>query len=149
MTNEADRGYDFAVEDIRSLTVIWAALCGGVVLYTLTVFGLIVTGAVAGTLPGRAMWIAVPFVLVWMTGLIFARRSVARTLVRAVPPEQRFDKYRVFVIALLAMMEFGGLMLITVGLMTAEAGWVLAGGGAAAFLMLRARPSLDELKGES
>ena len=138
-------GYDFRVEDIRSLTIIWAALCSGVALYTLVVFGLTLTGSVEPALPGIAMTIAVPFALLWLGAITLFRRSAIRNLVAVLEPPQRFEKYRIMVITMLAMMEFGGLMMITVGLMTGEPGWVLAGGGAATFLMVRARPSIGEI----
>mgnify|MGYP001824288168 CR=1 FL=1 len=140
--------YDPAIENFHMLSVIWAALCGGVVLYTLVVFWLSFSGAVGFGLPEYVMYGAAPFGLLWLLGILFFRRRAIGTLVEQLRPEERFSHYQTMVITMLAMMEFGGLWVVTAAFMSNQPYWALVGGGAATYLMVRARPSEAEFMGE-
>ncbi|NNF14629.1 MAG: hypothetical protein HKN72_15485, partial [Gemmatimonadetes bacterium] len=47
----------------------------------------------------------------------------------------------------LALIEGGGLIVITLSIVTGVATWALVGGGAAVVVMLMARPARSELEG--
>lgn len=134
--------------DMRSLTLIWAALCGGVLGYTGIAWGLIEAGATPETsLPPSVMNFAGPVVLAWMLASLFARRWLVSRLPDEAAPEIRFQRYQTAVIVGLALIEGPGLLMVTLGLITSSSSWVLAGGGAALVLMLMAKPTEAEFGG--
>lgn len=133
-------------EGLGQLQVIWGALVGGVVLYTLLIFVLMTAGTLdIASLDPSIMNMVGAAVMVYLVGGIIVRR----TMVGAIPDDadrsDKIQRYRVAIIVPMALMESGGLIVITLGLLSGSATWVLAGGGAAAALMLMARPSADEI----
>ncbi len=129
----------------RTLQIIWAAMSAGVVTYTGVMVALILLGLV--DMPGLPPIVLTLGALVAAsilgTGLVVRRR-----LVEAIPPggtpETRFGQYQTATMIGLALMEGGGLLLITLGLLAGSPTWVLAGGGASLLMLMNARPRANE-----
>ena len=131
---------------IRQLRIVWAGMIGGTVTYTAVVYVLISTGTVEMAAFGPdVMNVVGAVVMLQMVGAVFLRRRLVAAIPDDAAPEVRQARYGSATIIALALMEGGGLLLITFGMMTGAATWVLAGGGAAAVLMLFARPSEEEI----
>ena len=131
---------------VRQLRIVWAAMIGGTVAYTAVVYVLLSTGTVDMAVFGRdVMNVVGAVVMLQMVGAVVLRRRLLSGIPRHAEPEVRKARYTSATITALGLMEGGGLLLITFGMMTGAATWVLAGGGAAAVLMLFSRPSEDEL----
>jgi len=131
---------------LRTLQIIWVALVGGVVTYTAVVFGLLRTGAAPeASLDASIMNLIGAGVLAYMIGGVFVRRAMVERIPRDASPEARMAAYQTAVIVGLALSESGGLILVTLGLLSGTSTWVLAGGASAAVLMFMARPTGDEI----
>ena len=83
--------------------------------------------------------------MLYMAGGVFIRRLMISKIPTQAPAQERLSSYRTASIVALALMESGGLIVITLGLLSGAATWVLAGGGAAAVLMFLARPNAEEI----
>lgn len=131
---------------MKQLTTIWAALVGGVLLYTAVIGGLLAAGSLdAGNMDPALMNYVGAGVIVYMAVAVFARRTMVAQIPSAASPEERFRQYRVLTIVALALMETGGLVVVTFGMLAGSATWVVAGGAAAAGTMFMARPMEDEI----
>ncbi len=131
---------------LRQLRLIWAALVGGVATYTLVIFGLMKSGSLGlGTLDPSLMNIIGGLVVLYMAAIVLVRRMMIARIPADADSNDRLARYRVATIVGLGLMESGGLIVITLGMMSDAATWVLAGGGAAATLMFMARPSEADL----
>ena len=131
---------------LRQLRIVWGAMIGGTVTYTAVVYVLTATGTVEMAAFGQdIMNIVGAVVMLQMVGAVVLRRRLVAAIPSHAEPDVRRSRYASATIIALALMEGGGLLLITFGMMTGSATWVLAGGGAAAVLMLFARPSEDEI----
>ena len=84
-------------------------------------------------------------VLAYMVGGVFVRRTMVERIPRDAEPEARMAAYQTAVILGLALSESGGLILVTLGMLTGASTWVLAGGASAAVLMFMARPTGEEI----
>lgn len=133
---------------IRRLRIVWAAMVGGTLAYTAVVYVLLSNGTVDMAVFGRdVMNVVGAVVMLQMVAAVVLRRRLVAVIPDDAEPELRQARYGSATIIALALMEGGGLLVITFGLMTGSATWVLAGGGAAAVLMLMARPSEEEMEG--
>ena len=131
---------------IRTLQIIWAAMVAGVVIYTAVVAVVMRTGSTpSASLDPSIMNLIGAGVLAYMVGGVFARRTMVERIPRDAAPEARMGAYQTAVIVGLALSESGGLILVTMGMLTGAPTWVLAGGGAAAILMFMARPTGEEI----
>lgn len=131
---------------LRELRVVWAAILGGTVLYTLLAFGLVASGTVdMGGLDAISMNVAGAVVLLYMAGTVVVRRRMIGQIDPDDPAELRRSAYATAVIVGVALTEGGGLILITLGLVTGAATWILAGGLGAAFIILLAKPTGEEV----
>ena len=134
------------MSELKQLQVIWGALVAGVVLYTAVIFGLMTAGGMSfDALDPTIMNLVGAGVMLYMAGAVFARRLLIAKIPAQAPAEDRLASYRTASIVALALMESGGLIVITLGLLAGAALWVLAGGGAAAALMFLAKPRADEI----
>ena len=130
---------------LDTLRVVWTAMVGGVVVYTVVIFGLMSTGTLSlGVLGGGTVNVVGAVVMAYLALVVVGRRAIVSKIASEPDAEARLARYRVATIATLGFMEAGGLMVITMGLLSDGATWVLAGGGAAAALMFLARPSEEE-----
>lgn len=131
---------------LRELRIIHAAMLGGIVLYTVAAAFLVFSGVIrVGT--GESMipmQYAGAVILLFMFGGVFFRRHMVAQVSLDDPPEVRMPAYANAVIIGAALPEGGGLMLITLGIITSSPTWILAGGLAAAFLIWQGRPSAEE-----
>lgn len=127
------------------LPLVWGLLVGGVATYTLVVYGLLQFGTLEFGLIGRdVVNVAGALVLVYLCGAVALRRMmVAR--IRSEPGPRRAARYQSATLVVFALMESGGLVLVTLGMLADAPGWVLAGGGAAATLMYFARPTPEDI----
>ncbi|MEM7415759.1 MAG: hypothetical protein AAF389_09710 [Gemmatimonadota bacterium] len=135
-----------ATKALQQLQVIWGALVGGVVLYTVLIFSLITAGVLdVATFDPDVMTFVGAGVMVYMVAALIVRRSMVAAIPADADPDTRVSRYKVATIVPMALMESGGLLLVSLAILTGAATWALAGGGAAAVLMFFARPSADEL----
>lgn len=132
-------------KSLGQLQVVWGALVGGVVLYTLLLFGLMTAGVldIATIDPAIMTWVGAA-VVVYMGAGLLVRRSMIAAISPEMDRERRLAQYWLAILVPLGLMESGGLVLVTLGMLTGSAMWVLAGGTAAALLMFLARPSERE-----
>jgi preprotein translocase subunit SecY len=134
---------------LRSLQVIWAALVGTVLLYTLVAFWAMTSGIVDFSVfdPGIMPYVAGAALLLMLGGTV-----VRRVMVRRIDPEgdpnARLAAYMNASVLGLAVTEAGGMVLLTLGVLAGSPTWVLAGGLAAALLMATVRPSAKDLRPE-
>ena len=73
------------------------------------------------------------------------RRKLIAQVSHEAPPEVRLAAYANAVIIGAALPEGGGLVLITLGLVSGSASWIIAGGLAASVLIWQGRPRADEI----
>ena len=131
---------------LRELKIIHAALMGGVLVYAGLATFLVVTGFDGfGGAPPIPIEYAGAVMLLLMAGGAVARRRLVAQVSLDDPPEVRLPAYANAVIIGAALPEGGGLLLITLGLMSASASWIIAGGLAAAFLIWQGRPRAEEV----
>ena len=129
----------------RTLQLIWAAMSGGIVMYTGVMVVLLVLGLIE--MPGLPR-IALTLGAVVAASILGIGMVKRRRLIEAIPPgitpETRFGHYQTATIIGLGIMEGGGLFLITLGLVAGSPTWVLAGGGASLLMLAISRPRADE-----
>ena len=131
---------------LRELRIIHAAMLGGTVLYTLLAAFLVFTGVISvgtGGLPIPMQYAGAAILLLMFAG-VFLRRHLVGQISLDDPPEVRAPAYANAVIIGAALPEGGGPLLITLGIITSSATWILAGGLSAAFLMWQGRPTPEE-----
>ena len=129
---------------IRPVVAIWAALNLGVALYVVVAAGLIATEMVepVGLDLGIVRAVSLGIVAYMAGGLLIRRAMLARL---PEEPGARTAQYRSATLIALALMESGGLVLITLGLLSGSLTWVVGGGSASIVMMLLTRPSQAEL----
>ncbi len=134
------------VISLGQLTIVWGALVAGVLAYTTVLFVLVSNGTLdMAVLPPRVMSFVGAGVLVYMVAGVFVRRALVARIDPALDRERRLAAYTTATIVGLGLTESGGLVVITLGMLSGSPRWVLAGGLAAAALMLGARPNGAEL----
>lgn len=133
-------------ERLRTLRIIWVAMLLATLGYTGIAFILMSMGLFGGDALGPDVMNIVGFVVILqLLGSIVLRRHLVAAIPAEAPVEDRLTRYANATIVGLAVMEGGGLLVITFGLLSGAPRWVLAGGGAAAAVMLMAKPSGDEI----
>jgi len=126
---------------MKPLRLIWAALTGGVTVYACVALALITVGGLEiGGLPPFMMNIIGPLALVLMGLGLWMRRAIPARIPRDLPAEEREGRYQAAVIASLALIEGGGILMTTVGMIAGTPAWILVGAGAAVVLMVMAKP---------
>ena len=133
---------------MTTLRAVWGALLGSVVVYTLLIWALMWTGTLGmEVLPTSIMSLVGAAVLVYMVAGVFVRRALVARIDPSLDREARLAAYTRATIVGLGLTESGGLILITLGLLSGSPTWVLVGGLAAAVLMLGGRPDESDLGG--
>lgn len=129
----------------KTLQIIWAALLGGTAGYTAVVAVVVQLRVVdAPALPPGVMAIAATVAVLHMGVGTVARRRMIEAIPTDAPHDARFAKYQMATIVGLAILEAGGLLVITLGILADSTTWVLAGGGASLWTMALARPQRSE-----
>lgn len=129
------------------LQVIWLALLGGVATYAAVAVGLLTLGDVdLAVLSPAVVRVAAVAVVLYTFGAELTRRRMVDAIPRNADDETRLARYQVAMIVGLALLESGGLLLVTLGMLSGAPGWALAGGAASLWMMARARPRPDELR---
>ena len=130
---------------LGQLRVIWMAMIGGTASYTLVIFALVSLGTIAvDALPAAVMRVAGGLAILLMGGALFLRRALVARIPSSADRKTRLTQYGTATIVGLALMEGGGLVVITLGLVSSSRTWILAGGGAAVGMMTLARPTTEE-----
>lgn len=133
-------------ERFRTLRIIWIVIVLATVVFATVAFGLMSMGLFQGqTFGPGVMNIVGAFAILQLLVAIFLRRRMVAAIPEQAPAEDRLVRYANATIIALAVMEGGGLLVISFGMISGAPQWVLAGGGAAAAVMLMARPSRDEI----
>ena len=129
----------------KTLQIIWAAMLAGVVAYTAVLFVVLRLGMVEmPVLPAWVMTVGASVVLVYMAGVTVVRRRMVEAIPAGAAQDTRFAQYQTATIVGLALLEGGGLLLISLGILADSSIWVLAGGGASLWMMALARPQRSE-----
>jgi hypothetical protein len=130
----------------RQLRIVWLAMCVGVATYTVVIFALVSAGTLAlGVLDKSIVNVVASGVIVYMAAGLAVRRAMIARIPAGADPQARLAKYWTATIVALALMESGGLIVITLGMLASSPTWILAGGGAALGMMLLARPGQSEI----
>lgn len=133
-------------EQFRTLRIVWVAMLLGLLGYAVVAYALMSIGLFEMNAFGvDVMNIVGAFVILQLLVAIFLRRRMVATIPDAAPLKDRLARYGRANVVGLALMEGGGLLVISFGMISGAPQWVLAGGGAAAAVMLMARPSRDEI----
>ena len=131
---------------MKQLQIIWGALLGGVIAYTTVVYCLMTFGGVhMGVFSPAIMNVVGGVVILYMFGALMARRTMIARIPRDAPAEQRFVRYQIATLVGTAGIEGGGLLMITASLVAGVPNWTLAGGAAAAAVLLMVRPTASEI----
>ena len=131
---------------LRQLRIIWGALVGGVVAYTTVTWSLVSFGDVGmDLLPPSIMNLGGTAAIVMMAAALLLRRKMVEGLSHELPADERLARYQTVTLIGLGGIESVGLFVITLAMVSGAANWILAGGGAAAVLMVTARPSEREI----
>ena len=94
----------------------------------------------------KPAWAAVGAVAVtMMAGALVLRRTLVQKIPRDLPMDQRIARYQAATLIGLESIESAGILVISLALVSGATSWILAGGGAAALLMMTARPSEAEI----
>ena len=120
-------------------------MIGGTASYTLVIFALVSLGVVSvDALPAAVMDGAGGLAILIMGGALFLRRALVARIPSSADREARITQYATATIVGMVLMESGGLIVITLGLVSSSPTWILAGGGAAVGMMALARPTAKE-----
>lgn len=132
----------------KSLTVVWLALVAGTALYAGVAYVLLIMGIVDLETPlgPDIMNIGGAFAVVQILAAMVLRRRLVAAIPRDAPDEVRLQRYYTACVVTLALVEGGGMLVVTLALVTGIASWALVGGGAAVLVMLMARPAPAELE---
>ena len=95
-------------------------------------------------LPAVVTTVAGGLAILLMGSALFLRRALLAGIPRSADREARLKQYRTATIVGLALIESGGLVVITFGLLSSSPTWILAGGGAAVGMMALTRPTTEE-----
>ena len=129
----------------RTLLIIWAAMLSGVVTYTAVVFVVLRLGVMEmPALPSWVMTAVASALLIYMGGVTVVRRRMVEAIPAGIAQDARLARYQTATIVGLGLLEAGGLMLISAGILARSPTWVLAGGGASLWMMALARPQRSE-----
>ncbi|MDX1647608.1 MAG: hypothetical protein R3304_10725 [Longimicrobiales bacterium] len=131
---------------IRALRVFWTLMIVTTLVYTGVVYGMMATGSVdVAAFDSSIMNVVGASVMVLLVGALVVRRRMLAVIPQDATPEERISRYGRLSVIAMAIMESGGILVITFAMLSGSPTWVLAGGGAAAILMLMAKPSREEL----
>ena len=126
---------------MKPLQVVWLALIGGVVAYAGVAVALITVGGLEiGGFPPVMMNFIGPLALALMGFGLWARRSWVQRVPRDLPPDEQESRHQGIVIATLGLIEGGGILMTTTGMIVGAPAWILVGAGAAVVLMVMAKP---------
>lgn len=129
---------------MKQLQILWAAMIGGVLVYAAVAYSLIVLGGIEfHAFDPAIMSVLGGVVLAWMVAALGVRRVMLARIPRDLPPEERRPRYLSTIVVVLALIEGGGLLMITFGMLVGAESWILVGGAAAAVFMVLARPTAD------
>ncbi len=130
---------------LGQLRVIWMAMIGGTASYTLVIFALVSLGVISvDALPAAVVDGAGGLAILIMGGALFLRRALVARIPSSADRDARITQYATATIVGMVLMESGGLIVITLGLVSSSPTWILAGGGAAVGMMALARPTAEE-----
>lgn len=131
----------------KTLQTVWLALLGGVAAYTTAGVLLITVAALdVGVLGPSVLTVAAATVVVYMAGGLVVRRRMVDAIPAGVDEETHFARYQTATLVGLGLLESGGLLLVTLGLLANAPTWVLAGGAASLCMMTLARPRKNEAR---
>jgi amino acid transporter len=108
-------------------------------------YGLLaLTDAGVGAIPAGAMpYVGAGALVLMLSGLGLKRRLVG-AIPRGAHEAKRLEQYFAATIVGLALVEGGGLFLITLSIVADTPVWVLAGGGTALWMLVIGRPRREE-----
>ena len=131
---------------LKRIRLIWGALIAGVVSYSTLAWALAsFRGVGSDLLPPSVMNGAGALAIAMMAGALVLRRTLIQKIPRDLPADQRIARYQTATLVGLASIESAGLLVISLAMVSGATSWILAGGGAAAVLMMTARPSEAEI----
>ena len=124
----------------RTFTLIWAALVGGVALYTGVAAFLTASGMVEPVVEPAIVAVAAFALLAPMLGSFAVRRALIGRVSPSATDEEWLNAYRPAVIVGLALVEGSALGIVTIALLGGQILWVVGGGVAGLALMVLQKP---------
>ena len=126
---------------MKPLQVIWLGLMGGLVAYACVAVALVTVGGLdIGGLPPIVVIVTRVLPLVIMGLGLWMRRALLAQIPRDLPAGERETRSQTVTLASLALIEGGGILMITTSMIVGAPAWILIGAGAAVLLMVMARP---------
>ena len=126
---------------MKPLQVIWVGLMGGLVAYAFVAVALVTVGGLdIGGLPPIVVIVTRVLALVIMGLGLWMRRALLAQIPRDLPAGERETRSQTVTLASLALIEGGGILMITTSMIVGAPAWILIGAGAAVLLMVVARP---------
>ena len=126
---------------MKPLQVIWLGLMGGLVAYAFVAVALVTVGGLdIGGLPPIVVIVTRVLALVIMGLGLWMRRALLAQIPRDLPAGERETRSQTVTLASLALIEGGGILMITTSMIVGAPAWILIGAGAAVLLMVVARP---------
>ena len=126
---------------MKPLQVIWLGLMGGLVAYACVAVALVTVGGLdIGGLPPIVVIVTRVLALVIMGLGLWMRRALLAQIPRDLPAGERETRSQTVTLASLALIEGGGILMITTSMIVGAPAWILIGAGAAVLLMVMARP---------
>ena len=126
---------------MKPLQVIWLGLMGGLVAYACVAVALVTVGGLdIGGLPPIVVIVTRVLALVIMGLGLWMRRALLAQIPRDLPAGERETRSQTVTLASLALIEGGGILMITTSMIVGAPAWILVGAGAAVLLMVMARP---------
>jgi hypothetical protein len=118
---------------------------GGVASYTVISICLLTIGGVHfGVIGPTPVRVGAVVAILYMAAAVLVRRRLVTSIPRGADDETRLGRYQAATIVGLALLESGGLVVITLGMLADAPGWILAGGTAAIWMMILGRPRAEE-----
>lgn len=131
---------------LQRLRLVWGALVAGVVTYTTLAWAFATfRGVGIDLLPAGVMNAAGAAAIAMMASALLVRRTLVQKIPHDLPADERIARYQTATLVGLASLESVGLLVISLALVSGATSWILAGGGAAAVLMVTARPREAEI----
>ncbi len=132
----------------KQIQVVWLGLVAGLGAYTCTAYVLLALAGVELALVPPAV---MPYVAAGAVALMLAGVSLKGRMVAMIPsglePAQRLERYTTAVVVGLALVEGGGVLVLTLSLLAGTSSWVLIGGGLGVAMLVWSRPRREEAAG--
>jgi hypothetical protein len=132
--------------DFRSLQIVWVALMFGLATYTIVAYCVLAFGMIeTPMLPTSVLRIAGAVAGAIMLGGLFARRTMVQAIDPSASPAERLRDYARATIMGLGLVDLGGFLMVTLGIVSAAPMAPLVVGSAGVGALALARPKREHI----